>query len=76
VLPLHHSPVLCVAVETQAPSIGLQAPVPAATRGFWPGVTSLKGITIAIATEGPNLAFVLTERVQLPAPAHAYSVRR
>lgn len=40
------------------------------------GMTALKGITTAIATEGPDLAFVLTERVQLAEPAHAYSGRR
>ena len=39
-------------------------------------MTALKGITTAIATEGPDLAFVLTDRVvQLPEPAPAYSAR-
>ena len=37
---------------------------------------ALKGITTAIATEGPELAFVVTDRVvQLPEPAAAYSAR-
>jgi hypothetical protein len=35
---------------------------------------ALKGITTAIATDGPDLAFVVTDRVvQLPEPANAYS---
>jgi hypothetical protein len=35
-------------------------------------MTALKGITTAIATEGPDLAFVVTDRVvQLPEPAAA-----
>jgi hypothetical protein len=39
-------------------------------------MTALKGITTAIATEGPDLAFVVTDRVvQLPEPAPAYSAR-
>ena len=38
------------------------------------GMTALKGITTAIATDGPDLAFVVTDRVvQLPEPATAYS---
>lgn len=37
-------------------------------------MTALKGITTAIATDGPDLAFVVTDRVvQLPEPATAYS---
>lgn len=39
-------------------------------------MTALKGITTAIATDGPDLAFVVTDRVvQLPEPAAAYSAR-
>jgi hypothetical protein len=39
-------------------------------------MTALKGITTAIATDGPDLAFVVTDRVvQLPEPAPAYSTR-
>ena len=39
-------------------------------------MTALKGITTAIATEGPDLAFVVTDRVvQLPEPTTAYSAR-
>jgi len=35
-------------------------------------MTALKGIITAIAPEGPDLAFVVTDRVvQLPEPAHA-----
>ncbi|HTP23790.1 MAG TPA: hypothetical protein VMJ65_29575 [Solirubrobacteraceae bacterium] len=37
---------------------------------------ALKGITTAIATDGPDLAFVVTDRVvQLPETAPAYSAR-
>jgi hypothetical protein len=40
-------------------------------------MTALKGITTAIATEGPDLAFVVTDRVvQLPEPAPAYAAGR
>jgi hypothetical protein len=39
-------------------------------------MTALKGITTAIATDGPDLAFVVTDRlVQLPEPDPAYSAR-
>jgi hypothetical protein len=38
---------------------------------------ALKGIATAIATERPDLAFVVTDRVvQLPEPAAAYSAQR
>jgi hypothetical protein len=38
-------------------------------------MTALKGITTAIATDGPDLAFVVTDRVvQLPETAPVYSV--
>jgi hypothetical protein len=37
-------------------------------------MTALKDITTAIATDGPDLAFVVTDRVvQLPEPDPAYS---
>jgi hypothetical protein len=40
-------------------------------------MTALNCITTAIATEGPDLAFVVTDRVvQLPEPATAYSGQR
>jgi hypothetical protein len=39
-------------------------------------MTALKGITTAIATDGPDLAFVVTDRVvQLPEPAAARAAR-
>ena len=40
-------------------------------------MTALKGLATAIATEGPDLAFVVTDRVvQLPEPAPAFSAQR